>query len=94
MRTDSRVIALLCILCTMRIKGMHYGLVKPVRPSVRKFQFENYWTDKNESWYGYCAKEVTPHRTVECPKISSKKRADGIICAVGPTSGALRYPKS
>jgi hypothetical protein len=27
-----------------------------VYPSVQMFQLENYWMDKNEIWYAYCAK--------------------------------------
>lgn len=42
------------ILYTNCVQGRHYGLVTSVHPSVRMFKFENYWTDRNEVWYGCC----------------------------------------
>jgi hypothetical protein len=59
------------------------------------FQRESYWTDKNEIWYGCCAKKnYLQIGTVQYPKTGNDKRADEESCEVESTGGAFWWPNS
>jgi hypothetical protein len=85
---------LLCIPRTKRMKGTHCGPVTSVRPSVARLNSRTTGWIRMKFGMGVVPRGIAPNRSAEYSKIGSNKTADDESCEVGPTGGALWWPKS